>query len=178
LSLRGGIIMKVTSAQAAKILRKFEDDLSGIRSNEEMSNSFRAAVGEDIESVRPKYDYEQTQKEIKEIEAKVRKLKHTINLFNVQQVVPGFDMTIDQLLIYIPQLSRQRAKLAEMKSVLPKARAEIGYRASNVNIIDYTYANYDIEKAAKDYDEITDLLSRAQTALDTVNNTVTFEIDI
>ena len=170
--------MKVTSAQAAKILRKLEDDLSALRSSESMSSSFNAAVGEDIESVRPKYDYEQTQKDIAAIEEKVRKLKHTINLFNVQQEVPGFDMTIDQLLVYIPQLSRQRSKLAEMRSVLPKARADTGYRASNVNIIDYVYANYDIDMADRDYNEVSDLLARAQTALDTVNNTVTFDIEI
>ena len=170
--------MKVTSAQAAKILRKLEDDLSALRNNEDMSRSFNAAVGEDVESVRPVYDYEQTQKDIAEIEEKVRRLKHTINLFNVQQEVSGFDMTIDQLLVYIPQLSRQRSKLGEMKSVLPKTRAELGYRASNVNIIDYTYANYDIGKVSEDYDTVTDLLARAQTALDTLNNTVTFDIDI
>ena len=169
--------MKVTSAQAAKMLRKLEDDRQSLLSAENMSRSFRAAVGEDIESVRPEYDYEQTQKAIYEAEAKVRKLKHTINLFNIQQEVPGFDMTIDQMLVYIPQLSRQRAKLAEMKSVLPKARTEMGLRASTVNIIDYTYANYDIEKAERDYNEISDTLARAQTALDTVNNTVTFDVE-
>lgn len=170
--------MKVTSAQAAKLLRKLEDEKASLLSAEQMSCSFRAAVGEDIESVRPKYDYVQTQKAVADIEAKVRKVKHAINMFNVSQMIPEFDMTIDQMLVYIPQLSRQRAKLNEMKSVLPKTRADYGIRTTSINIIDYTYANYDIEKAEKDFGEISDLLARAQTALDTVNNTVTFDIEI
>ena len=147
-------------------------------SAEDRSCSFNAAVGEDVESVRPKYDYGATQKAVSELEARIRRLKHAINLFNVQQIVPGFDMTIDQLLVYIPQLSRRRARLDSMRSVLPKARAEVGFRSSGSSIIDYTYANYDIERAEQDYNEVSDLLSRAQTALDTVNNTVIFEIDI
>ena len=170
--------MKVTSAQAAKILRKLEDERAGLEASENMSRSFKAAVGEDIESVRPKYDYEQTQNAISDIEARIRRLKHEINMFNTSQVIPEFDMTIDQMLVYLPQLSRKHSKLAEMKCVLPKTRAEYGLRTTSVNIIDYVYANYDIEKVERDYNEVSDLLAKAQTALDTVNNTVTFDIDI
>ncbi|MCR4780879.1 MAG: hypothetical protein K5876_07265 [Ruminiclostridium sp.] len=170
--------MKVTSAQAAKLLRKLVDERNSIASAESRSSSFNAAVGEDIESVRPAYDYAATQKAIENIETKIRKLKHEINLFNVRQTVPGFDMTIDQMLVYLPQLCRQRDKLDEMRSVLPKTRAERSIRATNINIIDYTYANYDIAEAEKDYNEISDLLAKGQTALDTVNNTVEFEIEI
>jgi len=170
--------MTLTSAQAAKMLRKLEDERANLLSAEDRSSSFRAAVSEDIESVRPIYDYEATRKAVSELEAKIRRIKHTINIFNVGYVVPEFDMTIDQLLIYIPQLSKQRVKLDEMRSVLPKTRAEFGLRAANVSIIDYIYANYDIDKVNEDYNLVSDLLARAQTALDTVNNTVTFDIDI
>lgn len=170
--------MKYTSAQAAKLLRKLDDERSGILSGEEMSSTFRAAVGEDIESVRPEYDYEAVQKAVTELDEKIRKVKHAINMFNVLYVIPEFNMTIDQILVYIPQLNRKRQKLSQMKSILPKARAELSYRASNVNIIDYVYANYDIAEAEKDYNEVSDLLARVQTALDTVNNTVTFDIDM
>ena len=170
--------MKVTSSQAAKILRRLVDERNTLSSAESRSCSFNAAVGEDVESVRPVYDYAATQKAIAEVEAKIRKLKHAINLFNVQQTVPGFDMTIDQMLVYLPQLCRQRDKLDEMRSVLPKTRAERSIRATAINIIDYTYANYDIAEAEKDYNEVSDLLAKAQTALDTVNNTVEFEIEI
>ncbi|MBR5090703.1 MAG: hypothetical protein IK093_14830, partial [Ruminiclostridium sp.] len=101
--------------------------------------------------------------------------KHAINVFNSSQMVEQFGMTIDQLLIYMPQLSRRCQKLRSMKSVLPKAREERFGKGSN--IIDYRYANYDISAAEADYNKACDLLAKAQTALDTVNNTVTFELE-
>ena len=168
--------MKVTSAQAAKILRRYEDEMYGILTNEELSREFLAAVGEDVESVRPAYSYTETQAKLEELENKIRSLKHTINVFNSTQVVPGFDMTIDQMLIYLPQLSRRRDKLHTMKSKLPKAREAQQYGKTS-NIIDYRYMNYDIAEVERDYMSLSDTLARAQTALDTVNNTVTFDID-
>ena len=170
--------MKVTSSQAAKMLRRLVDERNSLASAESRSSSFNAAVGEDIETVRPEYDYAATQKAIADVDAKIRKLKHAINLFNVRQDVPGFDMTIDQMLVYLPQLCRQRDKLDEMRSVLPKTRAERSVRATSINIIDYTYANYDVAEAEKDYNAISDMLAKAQTALDTVNTTVEFDIEI
>lgn len=169
--------MKVTSAQAAKILRKYEDEMDGILSNEEKSCEFVAAVGEDIESVRPVYNYVETQAKLTELEYKIRKLKHSMNVFNSTQTIPEFGITIDQALIYLPQLSKRREKLRSMKSILPKAREETRYGKMS-SIIDYRYANYDISTAEKDYNDISDLLARLQTALDTVNNTVTFDIDV
>ncbi len=169
--------MKVTSAQAAKILRKYEDEMDGILSNEEKSCEFVAAVGEDIESVRPAYNYAETQEKVIVLENKIRILKHSMNVFNSTQVIPEFGITIDQALIYLPQLSKRRERLRSMKSILPKAREESRYGKTS-NIIDYRYANYDIAAAEKDYNEVSDFLARLQTALDTVNNTVTFDIDV
>ena len=169
--------MKVTSSQAAKILRKYQDELRNTELLESQSREFLAAVGEDVESVRPDYDYAQTQAKCDELEAKIRKLKHAINVFNSTQIVPGFDMTIDMMLIYLPQLSARCEKLRRMQSVLPKARSE-SFRGASVNVIDYRYANYDIDAAKADYDRLCDMLAKAQTALDTVNTTVEFEIEL
>ena len=80
------------------------------------------------------------------------------------------------MLILIPQLTKKKDNLASMKNRLPKERVEAGFRSAS-NIIDYRYANYDIEAAQADYDEAADRLAKAQTALDLVNSTVTFEFD-
>ena len=45
-------------------------------------------------------------------------------------------------------------------------------------IIDYRYANYDIEAVKADYQRVSDELAKAQTALDLVNTTMTMEIEI
>lgn len=168
--------MKYTSAEAAKLLRKLNDEYTSLLGKESRTSSFLAAMGEDVESVRPKYDYSEVQRELADLENRVRKVKHALNVFNTITVVPEFGITIDEMLVLIPQLTKRKAKLYEMKSALPKAREEVRY-SRNTNVIDYRYANYDIEKAQRDYDAVSDELSRAQTALDLLNNTVTLEID-
>ena len=93
--------MNYTSAQANKLLKKLNDEYTALLDKETRSRDFRAAMGEDVESVRPVYDYAETQIRLAELEAKIRKLKHAINIFNATQTVDSFDMTIDELLVYI-----------------------------------------------------------------------------
>lgn len=85
-------------------------------------------------------------------------------------------MTVDEVLVYIPQLSERKRKLTEMASFLPKERVSKGYQATK--IIEYTYTNYEIEKAVKDLSHVTDELAKVQTALDVVNNREQMDIDI
>ena len=169
--------MKYTSAEAAKLLRKLNDSYNALLEMEGRSRDFLASVGEDVESVRPAYDYAETQKALDELEDKIRRVKHAVNVFNLSHTVPGFDMTIDEMLVYIPQLTKKKAKLLGMKSVLPKAREASQYGRQS-SIIDYRYVNYDIAAVAADYDRVSDELAKAQTALDVVNNTETFELDV
>ena len=166
--------MKYTSAQVNKLLKKLNDEYSALLDREQRSRDFRAAMGEDIESVRPAYDYAKTQARLEELEGTIRRLKHAINRFNTTQVVDGFGITIDEMLVYIPQLTKRKSKLLEMKSRLPKERVEEQY-GRQPNIIDYTYTNYDLTAVEADYEKTTDELSRAQLALDTVNQRDSFE---
>ncbi|MGN1339021.1 MAG: hypothetical protein ACI4WS_01895 [Oscillospiraceae bacterium] len=168
--------MKYTSAEAAKLLRQLKEKHQDILLLETESRSFIASLGEDVDSVRPEYDYESIQQNLAELEIKIRKVKHAINRFNITHVVPGFDITVDQMLVLIPQLSEKKSKLSSMKSLLPKSR--IFSRTSGSNIIDYRYANYDIKKVESDYNEVSEMLSKAQTALDVLNNTETMDIDL
>ena len=62
-----------------------------------------------------------------------------------------------------------------MKNRLPKVRQTSSYRT---NIIDYSYANYDIQTVEAEYAKTADTLAKAQLALDTLNGTETMEIDI
>ncbi|MBO4686434.1 MAG: hypothetical protein J5628_07280 [Lachnospiraceae bacterium] len=169
--------MKLTSAEAAKVLRKMNDDLNDLWSRESMSQSFVAAVSENVEDVRPEYDFAKTRAEEAVLSEKIRKLKHAINVFNSTTVIPEWNITIDEMLVLIPQLTRKRDRLSMMKNRLPKERVEAGMRTAS-NIIDYRYANYDIAAAQAEYDEASNRLAKAQTALDLVNSTVTFEVTL
>ena len=167
--------MTYTSAQANKLLKKLNDENAALLDKETRSKDFRAAMGEDVESVRPAYDYSDTQKKLAELEQRIRKVKHAINVFNATHVIPDFGMTIDEMLVYIPQLTQRKNKLADMKARLPKQRVEEQYGRQS-NIIDYSYANYDLAAVEADYERVSDELSRAQLALDAVNQRDTFEL--
>ncbi len=169
--------MKYTSAQAAKLLSKLQQDYDGLLSKEQQSKSFLASVGEDVESVRPDYEYVSFQKELSDLETKIRKIKHEINRFNISTEIPGFGMTVDEMLVYIPQLTKKKAKLREMAGVLPKTRDD-SFTGHMGSIIDYRYANYDIDTVSEDLSRVTEELSKAQLALDEVNHSGTIEIDI
>lgn len=170
-------MVQLTSAEAAKILKKLNEELSSVMRKEEQSKDFLAAMGEDPETVRPKYDYEDTSKKIDELETKIRILKHSINVFNTTTIVPEINMTVDQVLIYIPQLTKKCNKLLDMINKLPKAREiATGFgRASS--IIDYRYINYNTEQVERDYYKCKSELDRAQIQLDLVNSTVQLSIE-
>ncbi len=170
--------MKYTSSEANKLLRKLNEERDALLEKEHRSSTFLAAMGEEVESVRPEYDYKDTLRALDELDEKIRIVKHAINGFNLQHTVPGFVMSIDQMLVYIPQLTAKKQKLGQMKNRLPKQREAANTFGRNNNIIDYRYANYDIKTVEEDYMAVTDELARAQTALDVLNNTETMEIEI
>ena len=169
--------MKYTSAEANKLLKGIEGRISDIKRKEDLTSSFRVASGEDVESLRPQYDFAATQKELNSLEEMARIVKHAINAFNLTHTLPGFEgLTIDQALVLIPQVLERVGKLRSMSGVLPKQR--IADRYSSANYVDYLVSNYDIEEAERAYIEAKKLLASLHLALDTVNTTETMEIDI
>jgi len=180
--------MLVTSAQAAKLLKNLNEKHELLLNKEEMYSVFYASVNEDPETCRPEYNYESVRRQADEIEQKILTLKHEISRFNLTTIVPGFDMTIDQMLIYIPQLTKKRERLMGMSERLPKQRRgtltpsmrreRYSWHSSDPTFVDYEYANYDVKKAGADYLEVCELLSKAQVALDEVNSTLPFEVSI
>lgn len=171
--------MKYTSAEAAKLIRQLKEEHQLIRTKENKTSIFQAAVGENAEELRPSYDYGETQQALAEVERKIRKVKHAVSLFNLNTQVEG--MTIDEVLVYLPQLQERRSKLSAMVDRMPKQRAKSGFMSRYTEksaIIDYEYANYDIGKAEEDLRNVSEEIARLQTALDVANTTGELEIEL
>ena len=169
--------MMYTVSEAGKLIKKIEEKIRRLLLNEEKTAIFNAASGEDVESLRPKYDFDSTQKEIENLQNKLRAVKHAINEFNITHPLPGFDgVTIDKALIMIPQIGKRAETLRTMAAHLPKERVKTSYMGSN--IIDYRIVNYDASEVEQKYQECVDTLSAMQLALDKINTTETMEIDV
>ena len=114
--------MKYTSAQANKLLRKLQAEKEDLELAEQRTCTFVAANTEDEESLRPAYSFEETQSELARVNHQIRRVKHAINMFNATTVLPGFDMTIDEVLVCMPQLRQRLVRLYNMTARLPKQK--------------------------------------------------------
>lgn len=169
--------MKYTSAQANKLLRKLNDDYTSLVKKEELSKEFLVTLGENVEAIRPEYSFKQVFTELRNIEDKIRLVKHALNVFNSETIIPEFNITIDEMLILIPQLTKHKQKLSLMKSKLPKMREQNSYSRVS-SMVEYRYLNYDIKEVESEYEKISEALAKAQIALDLVNNSYEIEINI
>ena len=118
--------MRVTSTVASKKVKELKEQIEQATVLDMKSRYFLACIGEDPESVRPEYDFLESTQNIAALEAKLRKIKHAINVFNTQQKLDGFEITIDEALVMLPQLTVEKQRLTEMAAKLPKERQSQG----------------------------------------------------
>lgn len=163
--------MKVTSKECNKILDTLKDKKSKLLTHENSVSTYHAAVGENEDNLKPDYDFYATQKEIDDIDSEIIRVKHLLNLFNSSTIVDDTGLTIDQVLIKMPQLIYKKNKLYKMMNKVKRDRSQL-----TGNIIDYIYTSYEPKQAEVMYDAVNEEIANLQLALDKVNTTVTFEI--
>ena len=166
--------MKMTSAEANKRIRQLRDEIELIEAQEKNGYRFVAATIEDPEEVRPGYDYTATAAKLDACEEKIRRIKHALNVFNAGTKPEGLDMTIDEILVWLPQASVRLSRLARMLAEPEKERV---CNSGRTSIIEYNYANYSYDEVRRDFDRLTERKNKALTALDVANNTLQFEVE-
>lgn len=169
-------ITMMTSAYANKMLKKLLEDKEFWLAKEREGHVYVAAITE--EPVVPDYDYEEVARNIEEIDQKVVKIKHAINLANVTNTITvlGKQMTIDQVLVRMAQLNKRKSILDAMRKNQPKTRINSGYMPGRAAAPEYQYINYDLDLIKKEYDRIDMEIAQMQIALDKYNQTVEFEV--
>ena len=101
-------MVKMTSAYANKVLKKLNDDKNFYLNKEEEGQVYVAAIDE--EPVIPDYDYAEVSAKIAEIDEKIVKIKHAINVVNATNkiAVGDSEMIVDTILVRMAQLNKRK----------------------------------------------------------------------
>ena len=166
--------MKYTSAAANKLIKILEDKKRYLLQIE--SNNSTYVLAQDEKEDIPEYDFKVSNKEVDEIDTKIRTLKHALNVFNTTTVLP-VGITIDEALVEMAQLNNKLYRLDNMRKAKDKTRLS-GMTAGRRDVAEYQYLNYDPKDVDKIYEENYSRVQQIQLALDKVNQTVEFEVDV
>lgn len=90
-------MMTATVREINSLINEIEDVRFRIKKWEAIASFFRILEGEDVEEFRPKYDYEETQKNIAEINEWIRYLSSKVEEAKINTYVEDYGMTVDEL---------------------------------------------------------------------------------
>ncbi len=168
---------KMTSAYASKILKKLQEDKE-FWCNKEREGCIYVAAS-DEEPVIPDYDYKKVASEITAIDEKIVKIKHAINVNNVNNRIEVGDvkMSIDEILVKMAQLNKRKFTLDSMRKREEKTRINSGAFNTRKTAPEYQYINYDLELVKSEYEKIDAEIAKMQIALDKYNQTFEFEVE-
>ena len=168
---------KMTSAYANKVLKKLNDDKNFYLNKEEEGQVYVAAIDE--EPVIPDYDYVEVSAKIADIDEKIVKIKHAINVINATNkiAVGDSEMTVDTILVRMAQLNKRKLVLDKMRKRQEKTREKYGYLNTRKAAPEYQYINYDLKLVSSEYERIDFEIATMQIALDKFNQTFEFDVE-
>ena len=131
--------------------------------------SYRVMEGEDSSAKKPEYDYEETLNQLMEFDDSIRSAKHTINSFSVSHYVPEYNMTLDELEMYLEDLDRRFNTLKELGDAHPIKRTIVN------RSVRHTIANYDLKQARKDSERLDDECRKVRRIISEIKESEEFE---
>lgn len=169
--------MKVTSAFCNKMLKQLDEEKAYLLTMEKTGNTFIASSAE--EGKAPEYDYRKTQQELEELDDKIMKIKHAVNLSNATTMLQIGDesMTVDMILVKMAQLNRRKTILDSMRKMRNGERAQRRLVGSEL-VPEYTFLNFNQNDVRKDYERISGEIMKMQLVLDRHNQVDEFEVDV
>lgn len=162
--------MKVCNAEAMKIIKELTRQKDTLIAKED--TMCRVSYKEGEQKTSTDYDYSKTRQEIKDLDDKIRNIKHKLAVANATIVIPEFDMTIGEGLVLLAQLNSEVAQLEALSSNVQLTRC-----LTANGVIEYTECVYDVKKAQNDLVELRKNVSKLQLAIDRANLNNMLEID-
>lgn len=168
----------MTSAIANKMMKKMTEDKEYLRNKEQEGYLYIAALDET--PVIPDYNYSEVAAQIDEIDEKIIKIKHVINVVNATNEIEfvGRRLTVDAVLVRMAQLNKRKVVLDDMRKRAPQTRINNGGFMAKKTSPEYQYINYDLDLIKSEYERIDAEISAMQIALDKFNQTFEFEVEI
>lgn len=173
-------MMKMTSAYANKLIKKLKEDRDYWREIENVRHKYVVAQGE--EAIIPEYDFLEVHRTIADLDDKIIKVKHALNVSNSTNTVEidGKKYTIDMLLVKMAQMTERKAVLGEMRKLTPKSivmESRFG-RLNQTPTSAIQCINFDMDVVKVEYDQIESFINELLLTLDKYNQTVEFDVDI
>lgn len=162
--------MKMTITAANREIKRLKDELAIIKEEEVCARVITHSEGEDPIPVT--YDFLATQAKIDNLNQRIMKIRHAVNVFNVSYVLPSAGMTIDAVLIHVAMLSEEKKKLQEM------LRIQEVTRKPSYSSVEISHRNFDKTQVEDRFRRVSDELEKMWAELDLANLTEEIEVDI
>lgn len=131
--------------------------------------TYRVMEGEEPSAKKTKYDYKETLEELNEYDSSIRLAKHSINSFSVSRFIPEYNMTLDELEMYLEDLDRRFNTLKELGDAHPIKRTIVN------RSVRHTIANYDPKQARKDSERLDDERRKVRNIISEIKESEEFE---
>ena len=157
------------NTEIMKDLKKIEEEKAILYAIEREQSVVKYISSED--KIIPDYKYEDTRSKLDELYKKEIYLKGLLQKANATVIVPEFNLTIADCLVYLAQLAEQSRELRVLANRQAKTRT-LQYQKQ----VEYSEALYDINKAKADYEATQNLIVKLQMAIDRINLTNLIEV--
>ena len=112
-------MMTATVTEINSLINEIKGVQFRIEKWEAIASFFRILEGEDVEEFRPKYDYEETQKNIAEINEWIRYLRSKVEEAKINTYVEDYGMTVDELVMFEDDLIERMYTLDQILGTDP-----------------------------------------------------------
>ena len=156
--------MKICHTEAMKMVKEYQEQKNALTSKE-MDNSI-ISYKEGEEKIKSEYNYEETRKNIKDLDEKIRKLKNALAIANTKVLIDNFNITIGEALVYLAQLQKEKQELEFLAD-----RQQLTRRITPNGVIEYTECCYDVKTVEEDIKSLRKKIDELQIAIDRANLT-------
>lgn len=123
----------------------------------------------------PRYDYGETRSEVAEIDRRIARLRHAVHVFGSTAILPESRITLDEARIRLSLMGGERRRVDALRSIPTTRRMPSGLFPGEVRM-EQERANYDVERADRDYRRLCVSMADLQVEVGAVEHTMTFTV--